>query len=745
MNLFWKIYSVVLVLFIVVICLVTLQVSSRRIAETETLLIEHHRLTGSMVSSEVQRWHAEGKWPFAALRKLAGQDNFLFWWIVADDKTIYLADKVEYVGTDSGAYFPAIRERLKSAGEDGKVVLNRAENYGIFSQVFTVGNERWSFWLGFSTGAIREAKTKIIFSTLFYSLIALVFLGGFLLVIVRQFLKPLKELSQGTKKIGEGDLAYRLNTKGRDEIDLVAEAFNQMAASLQRDISKRAQAEKALKESEGLYRSLVENINMGITLIDQDHNIVMTNTAQGRMFNKTASEFSGKKCFQEFEKRDQICPHCPGVGAMEKGLPAETIAQGQRDDGSTFTVNIKAFPLQVESGQKKGFIEVVEDITEQIKMERELLKVKKLESVGVLAGGIAHDFNNILAAILGSINLAIIDADLKGETKKLLSEAERATLRAKDLTQQLLTFAKGGEPVKKVSSLEDVIKDSANFVLRGDKVACHYDIPEDLWLVDIDRGQISQVVQNIVLNASHAMPEGGTIKVTSENLASVAKEGLSFAKEGRFVKISIQDSGIGMPAEVVEKIFDPYFTRKHGGSGLGLAITQSIINKHNGYISVESTPGVGSTFRAYLPASEKSQMKKRAPLVENQNSCKARILVMDDDEMLRSVTNKMLARLGNEVVLSVDGEEAIKLYRDAMNTNNPFDLVIMDLTIPGGMGGEEAVREILKIDSTAKVIVSSGYSNDPIMANFKDYGFCAAIVKPFLLQELSKVISKLTN
>lgn len=717
---------------------------------------------------------------------------------------------------------------------------------------------------------LKRSQQKIFWTCALASLLAI-----FISVLLSRYItKPLTALAHGADFIGKGNFAHRLDIVSDDEVGATAKAFNHMAESLQQDIAKRKKAEKALRESEDIYRSLVENIDMGITLIDQDHTVLMANAAQGRLFKKKANEFIGKKCFEEFEKRDHVCPHCPGVAAMENGCPSETIAQGIRDDGSPLTVNIKAFPVLGEKEQEKRFIEVVEDISEQlktqqdlaaekerlavtlqsigdgvittdisgnivllnkvaesftgwsneealgrplteifhlihertreicenpaakvmssgqivglanhavliardgtersiadsgapirdaqsniigvvlvfrdvtaqIKTEQELLKMKKLESVGVLAGGIAHDFNNILAAILGNINLALFDKELNKRTRNLLSEAEKASLRAKGLTQQLLTFSRGGAPVKETSSLENVIKDSANFVLHGEKVTCQYYIPEDLWFVDIDKGQISQVIQNIVLNASHAMPEGGIVEINCGNLSSIRKDALPFAQDGKFVKICIQDRGIGMSANIVEKIFDPYFSTKHGGSGLGLAITQSIITKHNGHISVESSPGVGTTFTIYLPASLKTEKKHKESFVEDKTSFKVKILIMDDDEMVKNVAKAMLVQLGHEVVLAADGEEATRLFQDAKNTSAKFDLVIMDLTIPGGMGGQEAVKKILAIDSDAKVVVSSGYSNDPVMAKFKDYGFCSAIVKPYQLQELSKVISQI--
>jgi PAS domain S-box-containing protein len=411
----------------------------------------------------------------------------------------------------------------------------------------------------------------------------------------------------------------------------------------------------------------------------------------------------------------------------------------KRKDGRVFPVEVTATFVEYDGNEFN--CSLVRDITERKQAEGEMIKVKKLESVGVLAGGIAHDFNNILAAIMGNINLALFDENLAAETRELLAAAEKATVRARDLTQQLLTFAKGGEPVKETSSLENVIKDSADFVLHGDKVVCLYEIPADIWLVDIDRGQVSQVIQNIVLNASQAMPAGGEIRLICENVLC-RESGLPFTTDEKIVKITITDNGIGMPDNVLEKIFDPYFSSKQQGSGLGLAICQSIIRKHGGYIAVKSSPGIGTTFTIYLVASTGDREKeKTGELPVSAGVAQLRILIMDDEEMLRNVANSMLTHLGHEVGLAGDGEECVTLYREAKNSGKPFDLVIMDLTIPGGMGGQEAAQQVIKIDPGAKIIVSSGYSNDPVMAKFRDFGFCAAIVKPYQLQELAKVIS----
>ncbi|MEA3544317.1 MAG: ATP-binding protein, partial [Thermodesulfobacteriota bacterium] len=269
---------------------------------------------------------------------------------------------------------------------------------------------------------------------------------------------------------------------------------------------------------------------------------------------------------------------------------------------------------------------------------------------------------------------------------------------------------------------------------------CEYNTPDDLWMVDADSGQLGQVIQNIIINAKQAMPEGGKIRVNCSNREDAAAESLLNIHDGNFVCIRIQDTGVGIPKEIIDKIFDPYYTTKQQGSGLGLAICHSIINKHDGHITVQSSPGKGTTFTVYLPAV--SPGETTAPEVPHTGSAvrAAKIMVMDDEEMLRDVAQAQLTALGHEAVLVADGEQAINEYQRLQDSGTPVDLVIMDLTIPGGMGGQEAAKRLLQIDPRAKIIVASGYSNDPVMAGYRDYGFCAAIAKPFDLAELSKGI-----
>ena len=318
--------------------------------------------------------------------------------------------------------------------------------------------------------------------------------------------------------------------------------------------------------------------------------------------------------------------------------------------------------------------------------------------------------------------------------------AEKASRRAQTLTQQLLTFAKGGEPLKEQTSIADVIKDSADFVLRGSSTSVSYELPHDLWIVEADKGQISQVIQNIVINASQAMPNGGKISIICENLPKEHTGQDPVLDNVDYVKLTIADNGTGMRQQVLERIFDPYFSTKSGGSGLGLAITLSIINKHNGHIKAISAPGVGTEFTIFLPASLEQNIEAAPESRAGKTEISATILLMDDEQMILDVAGEMIRLLGHTVHFAKDGDECVAIYTHLMQNNAPADLVIMDLTIPGGKGGEETLRELQKIDPGVKAIVSSGYSNNPLMSKYKSSGFCGAISKPYVAEELSRVI-----
>jgi signal transduction histidine kinase/CheY-like chemotaxis protein len=381
-----------------------------------------------------------------------------------------------------------------------------------------------------------------------------------------------------------------------------------------------------------------------------------------------------------------------------------------------------------------------EEIARRAQMEAELLKVQKLESLGVLAGGIAHDFNNLLTVILGNLTLADEYAKSGNNVGTQIKEAEHATLKARDLTKQLLTFARGGAPVKKTASLGELAHETVNFILHGSKVNCQFAIAPELWPVEVDAGQMSQVISNLVINGVQAMPEGGSLRVTGVN-ATLSATDCPPLPAGDYVKLSIADTGCGIPPEHLASVFDPYFTTKKTGSGLGLAISYSVIKNHGGHIAVESTAGRGSEFHLYLAAS-KQKLPVAKPLKSAAFIGDGRILLMEDDRDVAFIAERILRQLGFTVECSADGKAAVACYRSAMASGEPFAAVIMDLTIPGGMGGQEAIQELLKIDPNVKAFVSSGYSQDPVMAGYERYGFVGVIAKPYSFEEMKQELAK---
>ncbi len=424
-------------------------------------------------------------------------------------------------------------------------------------------------------------------------------------------------------------------------------------------------------------------------------------------------------------------------GDLVADLPADTRLHTRRDQ--LRLVEGCCAPIHAVDSKVIGTVLVLRDVTEQERLEQELVRATRLESVGVLAGGIAHDFNNILTAVMGNLTLAQLDVDPESQVAASLRSAEKAALRARDLTQQLLTFAKGGEPVRAAVQLEAVVREMTSFALHGSQVKAFFDLAPDLWPADADKGQIGRVVQNLVINAVQAMPNGGTLRIMARN---DTLDGLSLPRlaPGSYIQIAITDSGEGIQMEHLARIFDPYFTTKQTGTGLGLAAVYSIVKKHHGHIDVESQVGQGTTFRIWLPAlrGEVARSESRAPW--DPGRMNGRVLFMDDEQIIRDMATTLLKRFGLSVDCAADGAEAIAKYQAARDRGEPYDLVIMDLTIPGGMGGLAAVRQLLKIDPKVKAIVSSGYSSDPVLANYREHGFVGMVPKPYEVNDLSRVL-----
>jgi len=580
------------------------------------------------------------------------------------------------------------------------------------------------------------------------SLFVTVLLGFMLWLVFRRFaLRPLEtEISlrrEAEDRLAEANSTLEERIRGRTA-ELV-----EKNGQLSEEIRQRQDAESTLATEKERLSVTLRSIGDGVITTDLDARIEFMNKVAEKLTGWTQQEAAGKPIqtvFRIVDEKDGRPRESPVDKVLRSGQIVELANHTAliTRDGRSRSIADSGAPIRDRDSRVVGVVLVFRDISEKTRMEGEIQKMKKLESVGLLAGGIAHDFNNLLVGIVGNISLALEYVKAEDRIHPLLLGAEKASLRATELTQQLLTFSKGGEPVRETDSIEEIIRESSGFVLHGGNVACAYDIPENLWLVDVDRGQISQVVQNIIINARQAMPDGGLIRIGCENVAGFVLPGSSAAAPGKYVKITIRDSGIGIPAKFLDRVFDPYFSTKKEGSGLGLAICHSIITKHAGHIGVQSQPGEGTTFVIHLPASEKNMLNeavKKSKAMVGQ----ARILVMDDEETVREVVQAMLAHLGHEVMTAGDGAEAVALYEKNRNTSTPIDLILMDLTVPGGMGGKEAVKGILAMDPQAKVVVSSGYSNDPVMANHREFGFCGAIVKPYQMAELVETLNSVLS
>jgi PAS domain S-box-containing protein len=538
-----------------------------------------------------------------------------------------------------------------------------------------------------------------------------------------------------------------------------------------RDITERVHSERDLK----MFSQAINEAMDGVQIVSLEGKVLYSNKAAEEIYGFTNEEFRGRdvnelNADREFAKT-VILPSIRKHGRWS----GEVIVIHK--SGRTFPVWLSTSFVKNDAGEPISMLGIIRDITarrkiedelkkhreqlqvlvdertaelkstnsrlqreitERERMEAELSRVQKLESLGILAGGLAHDFNNLLGAIMGNVSLAMLDVNPENSAYQQLAKAEQASFRAQELTRQLLTFSRGGAPVKKIITLPGIISEAAGLSLRGSRVLHELSIAADLWPIEADEGQMMQVFNNLLINADQAMPAGGIIRIAAGNI-TLGPGAVAALAAGRYVMVTVSDQGTGIPREHLGKIFDPYFTTKQKGSGLGLAATYSIIRKHDGHIIVESELGKGTVFHIYLPASQ--GVAPPPPRQERLVRGSGAVLIMDDDEDMRKTTGDMLVRMGYTVVNANDGNEAIAKYQQAKNSGRPFAAIIMDLTIPGGMGGKEAIGKLLAIDPAVRAIVSSGYSEDPVLADFRDYGFRGVVIKPYRIREFSEVVA----
>ena len=540
----------------------------------------------------------------------------------------------------------------------------------------------------------------------------------------------------------------RLAEKARDLSDKLSAALAQAGRTM-----------KELREAQGRYRD--EKERLAVTLKSIAEAVIATDTA-GRvvLFNEGASKLTG---WDEAEAVGQSTVHIlrlvrtpseeplpyPVSLVLDKGGPVEypnELAVTARN-GTLKPVSLCGAPIVDHQGDTVGVIFALRDLTYQKKMETEVLRARKLDSIRILAGGIAHDFNNIMMSILGNLNLARMFLHQPEKLEPRLAEAEKGVLRAKELTQQLLGLAKGGTPSKKTTAIAQMLREGAEFVLSGSNVKVAFDLPDDLQPVDVDVAQMNQVISNLLINAKQAMPKGGTVWISAENCQVREDSGLPLP-EGSYVHIAVRDEGVGIKAEYLDRIFDPYFTTKtrtsEKGTGLGLAIVYSVMKRHGGCVTVESEEGKGALFHLYLPAADHTAPKVREdpqPLPAGRG----RILVMDDEESVRNIVQEMLNHLGYETDVAVDGHEAVRKYERALKQGRPYAAAILDLTVRGGMGAKETLEKIHALDPSVKAIVSSGYVQDDIVDRYRDYGFVGVVTKPFTLRKLGETLQRVVH
>ncbi|MCK5707623.1 MAG: response regulator [Candidatus Aureabacteria bacterium] len=570
--------------------------------------------------------------------------------------------------------------------------------------------------------------------------------------------KPLSLLRESAVQVMDGNLNVKSGIKSRDEFGKVGLAFDKMIVSLkerneeikrsneklQVEITEKKKTQEKLDKKQNFLDSIVQNIpNMIFVKDAKDLKFTMFNKAGEDILQIKTEMLIGKNDYDFFPKEQADFFTEKDRKVLKEGKMIDIYQEEIDTAHGKKILHTKKVPIFDKQGKPQYLLGISEDITEKLLMEQELFKEKRMESIGLLAGGIAHDFNNLLTVLYGNIKMIKIFYAKDKEVIKYLNVIEGSLQDARSLTDQLLTFSRGGEPVKQVVDLADLLIDIIDFSLRGSQTKAKYEISEKLWKSESDIGQIKQVISNLIINASQAMPQSGTIYIHAANVIFNENQSQLFGLDpGKYVKVLIQDKGVGMSKETLSQIFTPFFSTKEKGRGLGLSICLSIMKRHKGSIIAESEIDKGTTFTLYFPATEKELPFSKDKEKKSELELKQKILIMDDEKEIVAILSDFLQRIGSEVEITLNGEEAIEKYKNAKEAGQGFTLVLLDLTISGGMGGKETMEELKKIDPEVNAFVMSGYSKDPVLSNFKEYGFKGYILKPFDLEKVVKLIGK---
>ena len=675
------------------------------------------RTSGNVCAKIVETGYQASRFPFESLRLLSQSDSFEFWWLV-DGNQIVNANDAKQIGSGLDSQFSSLPE---FDIED----VRRTQELMLYRRKLSFRNEQLEFWYGKSLAPIRNMQVRVTGITVLASIILFVFLGSTIYRSVKQITDPLGSLTHGIKRFGQGDLTHRIQVDGEGEIREMASAFNAMASEI-------GKVTDALSSSEKRYRATIDSMREIIFVTNQLGVITLTNNAFRRVVRQLGTNPDTEQLAQAF----------PSIYGKIRDL---NLQESEADrfpitincNGQTRIFEVVVVAMQKTDSDSGQLLVTMFDVTQKRRLEQEVLKVAKLETLSTFAGGIAHDMNNMLTTfelLLGLSQAKLVeDHGPDYDVLQQLDTAQSSLSRARDLSNRLLSFSRGESGERVSTRIDELARETINFALARTIINLHFHVADGLWKTEIDQTQITQVLQNLAINAIHAMPDDGSLYVSLENVE--IKQATPALAVGSYVRVAIRDTGTGIAPENLDRIFDPFFSTKNDGTGLGLTSSFSIAQRHGGYLTADSAPGEGATFLLYLPAAA-------AARPETSDANAPRILLVDDDDLVRMTWSEIMEGLGYEVAAVSNGAEATKHVEFNLNRNRAFDVAILDLTINGFEGAEQILSELKAIQPNLKAIVSSGSIDHPAMRNPLEHGFDAILVKPTDIDTFSATVQR---